>query len=330
MNIARQKKIALIIPYFGALPTYFSYFAESISHSLDIDVLLFTDARIEHAVPGNIKVYPYTLSEFNGLACRVLSTQVSVSSPYKLCDFKPMYGILFQEYIRDYEFWAFGDIDLVYGDLMHFLAPLMRENDIVSCRKGWVSGSLCVLRNCAEVNSAYVCSASWQKSLASQDYQQFDEMGGHFFAEVLKGADLRQLSGKTDSFTHVVTRLAQEGSLRCAFEDLACEHLGWGETVVYDSGKLTRYKDGSEVMYVHYVAMKRRFFEVPRTTNAPRRFYIRKTGIYTERPTQPGGWLQEGARVFRGGLNGFRRLPRRCFKEARSLRLTLHGSSRNP
>ncbi len=112
-------------------------------------MLLFTDARIEHAVPGNIKVYPYTLSEFNRLASRVFSIQVSVSSPYKLCDFKPMYGILFQEYIRDYEFWAFGDMDLVYGDLTHFLTPLMRENDVVSCRKGWVSGSLCVLRNCA-------------------------------------------------------------------------------------------------------------------------------------------------------------------------------------
>lgn len=324
-----QKQIAVIIPYFGVLPTYFPYFAESVSHSPNIDVLLFTDARIEHAVPDNIKVYPYTLSEFNRLASRALSIQTSVSSAFKVNDFKPTYGILFREYIRDYEFWACGDIDVVYGDVMHFLAHLIRDNDIVSCRKRWFSGSLCVLRNCTEVNSAYTCSASWQRCLASPDYQCFEELGGHFFGEVLKGAELRQLNCKVDSFTHVVTRLAQNGSLRCAFNDLACEHLDWGETLVYDSGKLTRSKDGSEVMYFHSVTMKRRFFEAPRTAAAPRRFYIRKTGIYTERPGPRITCLQEGPRVFRGALRGCGRLPGRCFKEARSLCVALQGSNRN-
>jgi hypothetical protein len=319
VSTAMQKQIALIIPYFGVLPTYFLHFVESVSHSPNIDVLLFTDARIEHAVPGNFKVYPYTLSEFNRLASRALSIQVSARHPFKVNDFKPTYGILFHEYIRDYEFWACGDIDVVHGDLAHFLAPLMRDNDIVSCRKGWFSGSLCMLRNRTEVNSAYTCSASWQKCLTSPEYECFEELGGRFFGEILKGADLRrvsQLNGNIDTFTHVIKRLAQNGSLRCAFEDLACEHLSWGETLVYDGGKLTRSRDGSEVMYFHYVTMKRRFFEVPYTTTVPRRFYIRKTGIYTDRPGPRIICQQEGPRVFRGALSGFRRLPGRCFKTA--------------
>jgi len=309
-----QKQIALIIPYFGVLPTHFPYFSESVSHSPSIDVLLFTDVRIEHPVPSNIKVYPHTLSEFNRTASRLLSIPVTISSPYKLCDFKPTYGMLFHEYIRDYEFWAFGDIDLVYGDLAHFLTPLMRENDIVSCRKGWVSGSFCLLRNCVKVNSAYTCSATWQETLASPDYQHFDELGGHFYCEVLRGMDLRQLNCKVDSFTHVVKRMAENGSLRCAFEDLACEQLDWGESLVYDKGHLAKSRDGSEVMYVHSVIMKRRFFETPRTTVAPQRFYIRKTGIYTERPGPRIICLQESSRVFRGGFSCFRRLVRRCLK----------------
>lgn len=314
MSSPTQKQIALIIPYFGVLPSFFPYFAESARHSSNMDVLLFTDARIDLAVPGNIKIYPYTLSDFNRLASRMLKMQVAVSSPYKLCDFRPAYGIIFQEYIRNHEFWAFGDIDLVYGNLTHFLEPLLCENDVVSCRKGWVSGSLCVLRNCPEVNFAYTCSASWHKCVASPHYQHFDEIGGHFFLEVLKGADLRHLNSKVDSFTHVVTRLHQSGSLRCAFKDLVCEHLDWGETLVYDKGHLAKSNDGSEVMYVHYVAMKRRFFSVPHTTMAPPRFYIRKTGIYNERPGPRVIFQQEGPRVFRGALSGFRRLLGRCFK----------------
>jgi len=314
MSASTQKQIALIIPYFGALPTYFPYFAESVRHASNIEVLLFTDARIEIAVPDNIKVYPYTLSDFNRLASRTLGMQVAVTFPFKLCDFRPAYGAIFRDYIRDREFWAFGDIDVVYGDLTRFLAPLVCENDVVSCRKGWISGSLCVLRNCAEVNSAYTCSSSWQRCLAAPDYQHFDEMGGHFYKQVLKGADLRQLNGKIDSFTHVVTRLARNGSLRCAFRDLACEELDWGETLVYDNGHLARSKDGSEVTYVHYVTMKRRFFEVSQTAAAPPRFYIRKTGIYNERPGPRVICRQECPRIFRGGLSGLRRLVARCCK----------------
>src|ERR1700691_3300385 len=147
-----QKRIALIIPYFGVLPTYFPYFAESVRHVSSIDVLLFTDAQIEIAIPSNITVYPFTLSDFNRLASRALGMRVAVKAPFKLCDFRPAYAVIFREFILDREFWAFGDIDVVYGDLTRFLAPLMHENDVVSCRTGWISGSFCVLRNCAEAN----------------------------------------------------------------------------------------------------------------------------------------------------------------------------------
>jgi hypothetical protein len=58
---------------------------------------------------------------------------MSFLSSYATLDLRT--EILFREYIRDYEFWAFGDIDLVYGDFTRFRAMLMQADDIFSCRK---------------------------------------------------------------------------------------------------------------------------------------------------------------------------------------------------
>lgn len=301
-------RVALIIPYFGPLPQWFPYFAKSAANSQILDVLLFTDARDLPKLPDNIKAHCCTLAEFSVLASDSLSLAVSLKSPFKVCDFRPTFGIIFNEYIRDYEFWAFGDIDLVFGDLGRFLEPLLVDNDVISFRKGWVSGSFCVLRNCGQVNSIYKSSSDWQKSLLLPDNQLFDELGGFLYREVLRGSDVLSLKPNVDSFTHVVMRAVKKGSLRCAFNDLACENLAWGETITFESGRLIRSKDQRELMYIHFVCMKRRFFEAPRVTEAPDSFAIRKTGIYLQRPGMGIICSQEFARVIRGGIHGIGRL----------------------
>ena len=41
---------------------------------------------------------------------------MTIEDAYKLTDFKPAYGEIFQDYIIQYDFWGFTDIDLIYGD----------------------------------------------------------------------------------------------------------------------------------------------------------------------------------------------------------------------
>lgn len=306
-----KAKIALIIPYFGRLPHWFPYFAKSAGCSPLFDILFFTDAQLHGPLPDNFKVYSCSLAEFSNLASSLLSLPISISFPYKVCEFKPIFGEIFQQHIRDYQFWAFGDIDVVYGDVSAFLEPLLPNYDVISCRQGWVSGSLCVLRNIQAVNSAFRHSADWEKAVLDPEYQLFDEMGGHLYHEVLNGTDLFSLKSNIESFTHVLKALDKKGSLRCSFSDLACEYLPWGETITYNHGALTRSSSGESVMYVHYVVMKRRFFEVPETTRVPDEFYIRNTGIYLDRPDLSVICTRETLRVIRGGMHGALRLLKR-------------------
>jgi hypothetical protein len=304
-------RIALVVPYFGKLPDIASYFFESASHVPDFDVLLFTDAERNLPMSKNVKLCRFTPAEFSDLASRKLGKQLKIETPYKLCDLKPAYGAIFQDFLSDYGFWGFGDVDVIYGDLAHYLQPLLAHNDVVSFRKGWISGSLCILRNCENVNLAYRSSANWGAAFTAPGYQMFDEVGGFFFNAILSGADVNALKGNVDSFTHVVKRLERDGVLRCSFEDRACEDIGWGETLLYNNGKITYSQGGAEVLYVHTVLMKRRFFFVPTERADGGRYFIRKTGVYRHNQSVGARCALETARVFRGGASCLRRLLRR-------------------
>ena len=179
-------RIALIIPYFGPLPHWFPYWVKSLERSRILEAHLFTDAHVPGKVPDNLKIQTFSLEEFSALASKNLSIPVHLEITYKVCDFKPAFAEIFAEYIRNYDFWAFGDLDLVYGNVDAFLSPFLNDFDIVSFRKGWVSGSLCVLRNSERVNSLYRRSPDWKKVFASSKYMWFDEMGGFFYSEVLR------------------------------------------------------------------------------------------------------------------------------------------------
>ena len=54
---ASGKSIALVLPYFGVLPNYFSYWLESAGKNESIDFLLFSDCDFaQFDIPANVKV----------------------------------------------------------------------------------------------------------------------------------------------------------------------------------------------------------------------------------------------------------------------------------
>jgi hypothetical protein len=108
-NQISNNRIAIVIPYFGKLPVYFNVFLKGCTYNTDLfDVLLFTDIKAPSDLPPNVKFFPINFSEIKKLAEAQLGFEISLEMPYKLCDFKPTYGIIFQEYLKKYDFWALG------------------------------------------------------------------------------------------------------------------------------------------------------------------------------------------------------------------------------
>ena len=95
-----MKKICFIIPYFSdVFPAYFSYFLKSASWNESIDFLIFSNAQLPVEVK-NVKTILFSLQDFNKLASEKLQLNIALTKPYKLCDFKPTYGLVFEDYIK--------------------------------------------------------------------------------------------------------------------------------------------------------------------------------------------------------------------------------------
>lgn len=49
---------------------------------------------------GNIKVFSSSLADIQQRAEQKLHISAKLPTPYKLCDFRPIYGIIFEDYLR--------------------------------------------------------------------------------------------------------------------------------------------------------------------------------------------------------------------------------------
>lgn len=146
-----KNRIVFLIPYYGQFPNYFSLWEESAGHNDGYDFVIFTDADYTPRY-DNIKSVKMTFPE---LVCRIktrIDKKCRVSTPYKLCDYKPTYGVVFSEYINGYDFWGFCDIDLILGSINTFVTDQMLD----SYDKLFFQGHFGLQRNCEKMNNLFL------------------------------------------------------------------------------------------------------------------------------------------------------------------------------
>lgn len=152
--------VILICPYFGTInKSIHSLWLLGCAANPDITFLLLTDDAevLEMPMPENVRGVFMTWEACVWLIQQTFVFDVSIQSPYKLCDYRPAYGEIFQEFISDYEFWGHTDSgDTLYGDLKQFLTNEMLD----SYDKIHVFGHLTLYRNTPENNQRYLCPES--------------------------------------------------------------------------------------------------------------------------------------------------------------------------
>lgn len=180
-----MKSIVIIIPYFGLFPTIFPFWKQSALNNNTIDFLLFTDNE-QIQSEKNIKVFHISFSECRDLIQKHFDFQIVLKSPYKLCNFKPAYGDIFQEYIKGYDFWGFGDVDLIYGNLRSFITEdVLNKYEYVS---GW--GHLTLFKNNEYWNSFYKTYKEgfqyYKDVFSSDELSRFDEYLNNGISDLAK------------------------------------------------------------------------------------------------------------------------------------------------
>lgn len=172
-----------IIPYFGALPDYFDLWMRSAECNPQYSFYLYTDADIAVPADSNVKVFPATFEKFRKRIYEKLGSDIKCNSPYKLCDYKPAYGLILEDEIREFPFWGFCDIDLILGKLDHFITDEMLE----SYDKLYLHGHFCLLRNNEKMRTLFMKKfdrvLDYRYAFSTDYICHFDENGTIAYAQ---------------------------------------------------------------------------------------------------------------------------------------------------
>lgn len=170
-------KIAYLVPYFGSLPKNFKTWLLSCEANEDIDWILFTDDKTEYKFPKNVKVKYTTFKEFIKRIQDNYEFDIIIDRPWKLCEFRPAYGEIFEEELASYDFWGHCDMDMIWGNIRKFIT----DDILDKFDKIGFQGHSTLYKNCYEVNTRYKTivpgKIDYKTIFCSKEGQCFDENG---------------------------------------------------------------------------------------------------------------------------------------------------------
>jgi hypothetical protein len=260
-----NSSICLIIPYFGKWPLWFEAYLVSIQANPSIQWLCPTDCELPKQYPDNIKFLKTNLSDLNTLVNKIVEVEVPLS-PRKLCDLRLAYGDIFQNEIKEYDFWGFCDMDIIWGDIRKFITDdILFTYNIISSRKENISGHFTLIKNKEDLNFLYKSIPKYKGYLEKEKLMRCDE---ELFSRFLKETS-HSYKIKWDAI------LCNQEKGRDSHQEYELNRWYWKE------GRLTNTQTGKEVMYLHFINWKRtmRFSEVSYQDN-PKPFYVSYKGMH--------------------------------------------------
>ncbi len=174
-SLMGNTKIIIITPYFGKWPCWFDFFIESCKYNPKIDWLFYTDCGEPNNHADNVKIIHCSFVDYKKRVSNTLGINFNPDSAYKLCDIKPSYGVIHEAEIKDYDFWGFGDVDVIYGDLQSYITDEMLKHNMISFHSHRIGGHLCFLRNNEKMRNAFRLCTDWREIFMDKNNHAFDE-----------------------------------------------------------------------------------------------------------------------------------------------------------
>ena len=262
--------IAIIIPYFGKLPNYFEFWLESCRFNATVDWFIFTDDESKYNYPTNVHVSHTKFEDLIELFQNQFDFKIALQTPYKLTDFKPTFGTVFFEYIRKFDFWGFGDIDLIYGNIRSFLTTsiLERQDKILT------HGPFCLIKNTEENNNVFRNKINgklkYKEVFSDANHYGFDEYGNEAFNAICEKSTMKIYknnllfadinSWKKHFKLTYVKRVCSNKEVEVLEDEIT--EVNNSSVFIFNKGKLTRkylrlgQLKEKEYMYVHFQKRK--------------------------------------------------------------------------
>ena len=274
-----SNKIAIVVAYFGKFPNYFPLWLKSCAYNATIDFFLFTDQQLEN-LPQNVKHVPMSLSEMQDRASDVLGFKAVLTKPYKCCDYRPLYGALFKDYLATYDYWGHCDVDLIFGDLQYFFD----KYNLYDYDKFGTLGHLSLFRNCEKVNNAYKLAGDngrpgYREVFTNERNFTFDELSGISMTMIEHGFKVFPQRLFVDIATSYKRyRFANIYPLDNGMTNYSIQTFIWKNGKTYHIFEKSNQIQKCEYIYVHF--QKRPNYEITKDLVESSGFYITNTGFH--------------------------------------------------
>lgn len=168
----KNQSVILVI-WIGKFPKSFNMWLHSIS-LLPFDFIFYTD----QPKPINIS-YKWNYTSMNSLKNQFsafMKFDVELPFPYKICDYRPAFGEMFYEEVKEYKYWGYCDLDVIFGncDIIQQKIEFLKPDKVLQ------RGHLSFFKNNLSINAIYKSSSSISFNYIFQNskYCMFDEWHG--------------------------------------------------------------------------------------------------------------------------------------------------------
>ena len=175
-----MNKIALIIPYFTTCPPiWMGLNFYTCSKQNNIDFVYFTDSdeiiNLASKYP-NIICHKVSFVKYCENASKHLGVDFHPQHAYKLCDLRPFYEFIHQDMLKQYDFWGYGDNDLIYGNLNVLTnQDMLQAYDVITTMSERIAGHFAIFRNNDKYRMLGFKCPRWKEHLLSSEHVGFDE-----------------------------------------------------------------------------------------------------------------------------------------------------------
>jgi hypothetical protein len=218
-----------------------------------------------------------SLKQMKDLAQKALAMQISLNRPYKCCDFKSVYGLIFKDYINGYDYWGHCDFDLIFGDLSAYFEKYNLKN----YDRFLALGHLSLYKNTDVINHRYKCKGGkvdYVSAFQKEPSAVFDEMPGMTAIYLFNDFPFFTKNVFADiASVYKRYRIIEKYSLDEKKKNYKYQVFYWEEGKVYRAyyNKGVIYTE--EYMYIHF--KKRPNFAVNFDVNKTQGFYITNRGF---------------------------------------------------
>jgi hypothetical protein len=191
-----------------------------------------------------------------------------------------MYGLIFEDHIKEYNFWGYCDTDIILGDLKNILTnEILEKYEIISSHPQYMAGPFSLYKNIKEVNNLFLRSKDWKEVILNKNYISFDE-ASDVISKLWEGYNIFDFESKIESMTHVVQK-KDITTLTSYFSNFITERIPHKAKLIWKDGKLTDSK-GNELYIFHFLVYKTSLlFNVPLQLSKDL-FYFTKHGFFLD------------------------------------------------